>query len=143
MRAAHFVGRHTQLEQFEQHLIHVMSGQPRVVLLEGFAGIGKTRFLDQVGKLAVEQGFQVSAGHCDETLMQPYMPFAELLPRLEEEEVLDEDDMEVLHAYAERTQRYLRQSVHKEAESDKLRLMGTVVQAVTELALQTPMGSIR
>lgn len=71
------------------------------------------------------------------------MPFAELLPRLEEEEVLDEDDMEVLHAYAERTQRYLRQSVHKEAESDKLRLMGTVVQAVTELALQTPMGSIR
>ncbi|WP_179131506.1 ATP-binding protein [Candidatus Entotheonella palauensis] len=139
MRAAHFVGRQTQLEHFERHLIHVISGQPRVVLLEGFAGIGKTRFLDQAGRLATEQGFQVSAGRCDETLMQPYMPFADLLPRLEAEEILDEAAVGALYDYAERTQRYLQQSVHKVAESDKLRLMGTVAQAVTALALQTPM----
>ncbi len=48
MRAVQFVGRRDQLEALEQHLIHVMSGQPRVMLLEGVAGIGKTRFLDQL-----------------------------------------------------------------------------------------------
>lgn len=139
MRAAQFVGRQAQLDQFEQQLIHVMSGQPRVVLLEGFAGMGKTRFLEQVQRLAARQGFQVSAGRGDESLLQPYMPFADLLPRLEGENVLGDEDVGGLYEYTERAQRYLRHSVHKFAESDKLRLIGTVTQAVTDLAEQTPM----
>ncbi len=139
MRAAQFVGRQTPLEQFQQHLIHVMSGQPRVVLLEGFAGVGKSRFLDQVQRMAVEQGFQVSSGRCGETLMQPYVPFADLLPRLEDEHVLGEDKVGVRHEFAERARRYLQQLDYNVAVSDKLRLMGTVARATTALALQTPM----
>ena len=79
MRAIKFVGRQALLEALEQHLIHVMSGQPRVMLLEGLAGIGKTRFLDQLHQMAADQGFAVSSGRCDEMLSQPYAPFANLV----------------------------------------------------------------
>lgn len=139
MRAAQFVGRQVQLEQLEQHLIHVMSGQPRVMLLEGLAGIGKTRFLDQFQAMAVEQGFQVSAGRCDETLTQPYGPFADLLPRFEAEQTLDDTDSAVLGEFLDRPvlSGYLGTPEH--AESDKLRLMMAVTRAATILALRTPM----
>ena len=54
------------------------------VLLSGDAGVGKTRLLTELRDLAVEQGWQVFAGHCldfgDSAL--PYLPFSEVLGRL-------------------------------------------------------------
>lgn len=139
MRAAQFVGRQAQLEELEQHLIHVISGQPRVILLEGIAGIGKTRFLDQIRCMAAEQGFQVSFGRCDETLTQPYAPFADLLPRFEAEQPLDDTDIDRLIELLDRSTLSLQLGIVEHAESDKLRLMMTVTRAITILALRTPM----
>src|SRR4051794_5587612 len=42
-----FVGRTDELETFEQELAAARSGRPRVVLLEGPAGIGKTTLVEQ------------------------------------------------------------------------------------------------
>ena len=57
------------------------------VLLSGDAGVGKTRLLVELRDLAVEEGWRVVAGHCldfgDSAL--PYLPFSEVLGRLEVE----------------------------------------------------------
>ena len=56
-----------------------------IVLLAGDAGVGKTRLLTALRDLAVDNGWQVVAGHCldfaDSAL--PYLPFSEILGRLE------------------------------------------------------------
>ena len=54
------------------------------VLVSGDAGVGKTRLLTELRDLAVDEGWQVFAGHCldfgDSAL--PYLPFSEVLGRL-------------------------------------------------------------
>jgi DNA-binding CsgD family transcriptional regulator/tetratricopeptide (TPR) repeat protein len=51
------------------------------VLLAGDAGVGKTRLLSELRECALEEGWQVAAGHCldfgDSAL--PYLPFSEVL----------------------------------------------------------------
>jgi DNA-binding CsgD family transcriptional regulator/tetratricopeptide (TPR) repeat protein len=57
------------------------------VVLSGDAGVGKTRLLVELRDLAVAEGWRVVAGHCldfgDSAL--PYLPFSEVLGRLEVE----------------------------------------------------------
>src|SRR4051794_41961477 len=52
-----FVGRRQELSALESELAHAREGRPRVVLLEGAAGIGKTalieRFLASLGDVTV------------------------------------------------------------------------------------------
>jgi DNA-binding CsgD family transcriptional regulator/tetratricopeptide (TPR) repeat protein len=58
------------------------------VLLSGDAGVGKTRLLRALRDVAVDEGWQVYAGHCldfgDSAL--PYLPFSEVLGRLATEQ---------------------------------------------------------
>jgi DNA-binding CsgD family transcriptional regulator len=62
-------------------------GEPLHVVLSGDAGVGKTRLLVELRDLAVGGGWRVVAGHCldfgDSAL--PYLPFSEVLGRLEAE----------------------------------------------------------
>ncbi|MBF4161285.1 helix-turn-helix transcriptional regulator [Nocardioides acrostichi] len=62
----------------------VEAGRASAVLLSGDAGVGKTRLLTALRDRALEQGWQVVAGHCldvgDSAL--PYLPFTEVLGRL-------------------------------------------------------------
>jgi DNA-binding CsgD family transcriptional regulator/tetratricopeptide (TPR) repeat protein len=61
--------------------------EPVHVVLSGDAGVGKTRLLVELRDLAVDEGWRVVAGHCldfgDSAL--PYLPFSEVLGRLEAE----------------------------------------------------------
>jgi DNA-binding CsgD family transcriptional regulator/tetratricopeptide (TPR) repeat protein len=61
--------------------------EPVHVVLSGDAGVGKTRLLVELRDLAVAEGWRVVAGHCldfgDSAL--PYLPFSEVLGRLEAE----------------------------------------------------------
>ncbi len=61
--------------------------EPMHVVLSGDAGVGKTRLLVELRDLAVEEGWRVVAGHCldfgDSAL--PYLPFSEVLGRLQAE----------------------------------------------------------
>ncbi len=60
------------------------SGTSTVVLVDGDAGVGKTRLLSEVADDARAEGWQVVVGHCldfgDDAL--PYLPFTEVIGRL-------------------------------------------------------------
>jgi DNA-binding CsgD family transcriptional regulator/tetratricopeptide (TPR) repeat protein len=83
------VGRDTELAELSS-LLGVRpprlgpSPAPNAVLLAGDAGVGKTRLLTELRDMAVDDGWQVIAGHCldfgDSAL--PYLPFSEIMGRL-------------------------------------------------------------
>jgi len=80
-----FVGREQELALLEHWFEDAAAGQPRVVLVQGEAGIGKTRLLHEAMTIARRLGMDVSLGRCYEDLTLPYLPFHEiLLPRLEQ-----------------------------------------------------------
>ena len=89
------IGRDAELTEIAS-LLGVRSSAPAVdnalaepthVVLSGDAGVGKTRLLVELRDLAVEEGWRVVAGHCldfgDSAL--PYLPFSEVLGRLQTE----------------------------------------------------------
>ena len=59
-------GRETEIKVLGEALGRVTSGRPAIVLLEGEAGIGKTRLLSDVLADAAGRGMQVAAGRADE-----------------------------------------------------------------------------
>ncbi|WP_170285945.1 helix-turn-helix transcriptional regulator [Nocardioides rubriscoriae] len=89
--SATMVGRDTELVEIAASL-GVRPARPADrlvdVLLAGDAGVGKTRLLRALRDVAVEEGWQVFAGHCldfgDSAL--PYLPFSEVLGRLATEQ---------------------------------------------------------
>ncbi len=97
MSETHFIGRHSDLEAIGQQLFHCLSGQPRVVLIQGLAGVGKTRFLEEVQTMATEQGMEVSPGASDEMIANPYSAFSGLLPQLETRANLETQEVTLLH----------------------------------------------
>lgn len=81
------VGRDAELTEIASSLGVRPSRAPHQlsdVLLAGDAGVGKTRLLKALRGLAVDDGWQVFAGHCldfgDSAL--PYLPFSEVVGRL-------------------------------------------------------------
>ena len=74
-----FLGRVSYLEWFAQHLEDTMSGHPRVLLLQGEAGLGKTRLLKEMRAGAERLGIRVHSGRFFEHLTVPYLPFVEAL----------------------------------------------------------------
>ncbi len=85
-----FVGRRAESERLAA-LLEVSAGHPigatRALLLDGDAGVGKTRLLGELGDSARARGWSVAVGHCldfgDSAL--PYLPFSEVVGRLIEE----------------------------------------------------------
>jgi DNA-binding winged helix-turn-helix (wHTH) protein len=78
-RQAPFVARTQQLDHFEHCLHDARTGQPRVVLIQGDAGMGKTRLLTEFRTLARNRGVVVCSGRCHEHLPLPYLPFMDSL----------------------------------------------------------------
>lgn len=75
-----FVGRAAELARLGQRLRGARAGHGAVVLLEGEAGIGKTRTLEELAETARAEGATVLWGRCYEgEAARPYGPFAEAL----------------------------------------------------------------
>ena len=74
-----FVNRAQELASLERALADVWEGRPRVHLLRGQAGIGKTRLLRELRRQAEERGFSYWYGQGYEDLRLPYRPFVEAL----------------------------------------------------------------
>jgi predicted ATPase len=77
-----FVGRQAEMDRLTQLWKETLSGVPRLVLLAGEPGIGKTRLAAELAKAAHADGAVVLVGRCDEDLGVPYQPFVEALRHL-------------------------------------------------------------
>lgn len=76
-----FIGRGEALAAAEETLRRTGAGRPSHLLVAGEAGIGKTRFCEAVGDLALAEGFQLLRGGCVhlESGEFPYAPIGEAL----------------------------------------------------------------
>lgn len=76
---APFAGRLAQLAQLEQLLADIRGGVPRVAVLSGPPGIGKTRLASEFLDRAVIAGVAVHRGYCEAYLgAQPLQPFMQI-----------------------------------------------------------------
>lgn len=142
-----FVGRTQELDSLERCFRGAVAGRPRVVLVEGEAGIGKTRLLQEAMSVARRLGMEVWFGRCYEDLTLPYLPFVEyLLPRLEQmpEDVrrsLDPDFQlaaQLLHR-AGNPSPTDRPSMSGAADHEKLQLFLAVAHATVRFAESRPL----
>ncbi len=74
-----FSGRSAELERITALWKESAEGARRVVLVSGEPGIGKTRLVTELCRVAHDRGATVLWGRCDEELGIPYEPFAEAL----------------------------------------------------------------
>ncbi len=98
-----FVGREAECAALRRHLDPASRGEPRVIMIGGEAGVGKTRLARQVAAEASHKGFLVLAGGCyDREDPVPFSPLVEMIEALAQgaepaalREMLGEDAAEV------------------------------------------------
>ncbi len=74
-----FVGRIDELALLRRLLDDASSGTPRLALLSGEAGIGKTRLVHELLAEAHAAGWLTLLGSCQEDVVIPYLPIATAL----------------------------------------------------------------
>ncbi|MDO9537687.1 MAG: tetratricopeptide repeat protein [Thermoplasmata archaeon] len=87
-----FVGREKELKNIKRLTQDASDGNGQFIVVKGEAGIGKTRFVKEAGKIAQEEGFEFHAGRClslEQT--DPYQPFMEALSTKLGRNLEDED----------------------------------------------------
>ncbi|HSJ98367.1 MAG TPA: AAA family ATPase, partial [Myxococcota bacterium] len=78
-----YVGREALLQTLRDELARAFAGETRTLVLEGEAGIGKTRTAEEIARLAREQGAQVLTGWCPENeAAAPFQPWLQILGEL-------------------------------------------------------------
>ena len=82
-QSAPMVGREEELSTLSGRLKTAALGRGQVVLIEGEAGIGKTRLLDEALQVADEDGFAVRRAGCEE--IEQMLPFRLILRALQGE----------------------------------------------------------
>jgi DNA-binding NarL/FixJ family response regulator len=74
------VGRAAELARMRELLSEAASGQSVVLLMSGDAGVGKTRLITELSRLAAVRAFTVLWGRCAELAdTVPYLPLADAL----------------------------------------------------------------
>ena len=76
-----FVGREHEASELRAALAEAVSGNGRICLISGEAGIGKTRLCAEIAREAEKNGLAVLVGRCSEHEAVPYLPFVEILER--------------------------------------------------------------
>src|SRR5262245_19742014 len=143
-----FVGRTAELARLGQRLRDVHAGRGAVVLLEGEAGIGKTRTLEELAEKARAEGTTVLWGRCYEgEAARPYGPFAEALTEYVRRAPVDalRADLGLGAAPLTRLMPELRERlpdlpepVALQPEEERVRLLDAVVQFCLALAARAP-----
>ncbi|SDS32319.1 BTAD domain-containing putative transcriptional regulator [Actinoplanes derwentensis] len=77
-----FVGRAAELDTVAESWAAAVQGQARVILVEGPAGIGKSRFLGKAAKTVARAGGMVIFGRCNPNSNIPYQPYVDALSAL-------------------------------------------------------------
>jgi class 3 adenylate cyclase/tetratricopeptide (TPR) repeat protein len=143
---APFIGRFRELGSLQQWLGESRAGHPRIALIQGEAGIGKTRLLHEARSMARRLGVDTYFGRCHEDLALPYLPFVEALrPPLER-------PSEALRRALGNDLQVIRRLVHgggpggglprapgpEQADHDKVQLLLAMGNAVVKLAQGRP-----
>src|SRR5690606_35989733 len=63
---APLVGRVDEVAMLREAVVHVASGECRVVVLQGEPGVGKTRLLDELTAMATANGFRLLTARADD-----------------------------------------------------------------------------
>jgi len=75
-----FSGQETERGAIGAVIDRALSGHGSIVMLEGGAGVGKTRLAMEMAEYASRVGFHWSVGHCYEREQPfPFLPFAEII----------------------------------------------------------------
>ncbi len=77
--ASPMVGRKREMKALDDSWAGVVEGARGFVLVEGDAGIGKSRLVSELASRVHESGTTVVTGRCDESGGSPYQPFAEAI----------------------------------------------------------------
>ena len=77
-----FVGRRAELDSLRQTLETAFSGHPKMVLVGGAAGIGKSRLAAELASLATARGGAVLRGGCREREDTAFRPWVEIVEGL-------------------------------------------------------------
>ncbi len=78
---APFVGRARESSLLRDWWASVRDGDGRLLLVDGEAGIGKTRLVVELARAVEQEAVLVLWGRCDEGPITPFQPFAEALGR--------------------------------------------------------------
>jgi tetratricopeptide (TPR) repeat protein len=145
---AEFVGREEELAWASRCLQDGVSGNGRVGLISGEAGIGKTRLLQELRRIAAQQGFQENEGRChDDEGMPPFWPWKEALANVERRLDLDALSRAVAQDGADLTR--LMPALNRrlgswlppparETEDDRYYLFQAVAEFLVRAAAETP-----
>jgi predicted ATPase len=93
------VGRERELATLTSYLDDASLGKGRCVFISGEAGIGKTRLVEEVKKVAEAKGFRVLSASCFYEALAPYLPFLEALKSGGLESLFAEESPRVEGAY--------------------------------------------
>jgi DNA-binding CsgD family transcriptional regulator/tetratricopeptide (TPR) repeat protein len=87
LRSDDFVGRHGELGALHQEFAATCRERVRFVLVEGEAGIGKTRLIEEF-RASLGPRAQFASGSCSEHIRAPYLAFTEILAAVDPRRVL-------------------------------------------------------
>lgn len=143
-----FVGRDDDCHRLSRLLgLDVPDGQAGghhsgMVVLSGDAGIGKTRLLTELAARAGAQGWRVLVGHClgEAGSSLPYLPFTEMLGRLEATSPEQVDAIVAAHPHLARLFPSRRRGggLDEAGTLDRADLVEAVHAALEDLAQQGP-----
>ena len=77
-----FVGRREELAFLHESFVRARDERSRFVPIEGEAGIGKSRLIDEFSA-AISGEATLASGQCSEQVRSPYLPFSRILAQLE------------------------------------------------------------
>ena len=83
LQAAQFVGREAELEELRQTLESARRDQGGTVLISGESGVGKSRLLGELRRMALLSGFRVMRGHAVEGDTGSYRVWEEVTKHLD------------------------------------------------------------
>ena len=135
------IGRAAELETLLAAVRHASDGVSSVVVLDGDAGVGKTRLLSELVSAASDRGVLTFIGHCVDlgNAPPPYLPFTEAFGRFAAERPENVEELLAAYPAIERLLPRRRPSIRSaEDRVDRGELFESVLGALAWCTQQQP-----
>lgn len=95
------VGRDEEIEELKESVKEAKNGYGKTIFVVGDTGIGKTRLVEEIKRLAPEKKFDFLEGKCYQEDFEPYQPFKQALKKFQLIEKEREKYEDVIDSYWE------------------------------------------